>query len=118
MDIEERVNIHDIKMARIETMLDSIAHSMDKISSSIDKQQQALTRLAQIEENTKGSIERIHDRIDAAHERINRLEAKCEKQKDDITPLLMLIKYPKVMVFLLIGAYVMLIPEVRKVLFG
>jgi chromosome segregation ATPase len=118
MDIEERVNGHDVKMARIETMLDSVARSMDKISGSIEQQQKTLTRLTQIEESTKGSIERIHDRIDAAHERINRLEAKCEKQKDDITPLLMLVKYPKVMVFLLIGAYVMLIPEVRKVLFG
>jgi chromosome segregation ATPase len=118
MDIEERVNGHDVKMARIETMLDSVARSMDKISGSIEQQQKTLTRLTQIEESTKGSIERIHDRIDAAHERINRLEAKCEKQKDEITPLLMLVKYPKVMVFLLIGAYVMLIPEVRKVLFG
>jgi uncharacterized coiled-coil protein SlyX len=117
MDIEERINNHDIKMARIETTLESIAKSMDKISGSIEQQQKALTRLAQVEENAKGSIERIHERIDAAHERINKLEAKCEKQKDDITPLLMLIKYPKIMLLLLIGAYVMLIPEVRM-LFG
>ena len=124
-ELHSKINEHESKLVKVETILervalnqDSMAESLQAITKSMGKQELILEKLAHLEENTKGSINRIHTRID------KEIEAREEKLKvvnialNDLDLARILSKYPKIASAVLITSYLFTIKEFRDVIFG
>ena len=124
-ELHHKLNEHESKLVKVETILervalnqDSMAESLQAITKSMGKQELILEKLAHLEENTKGSINRIHTRID------KEIEAREEKLKvvntalNDLDLARILSKYPKIALAVFITSYLFTIKEFRDVIFG
>jgi predicted nucleic acid-binding Zn-ribbon protein len=107
----DRINEHDIKLARIEILLESVATSMDKMSAAIESQQATLNQLSRVEESVKGSTIRIHDRIDIVERNCFKIQDDVNIIKKDIELSSFLFRYPKLFILTLLGLIVILLPE-------
>jgi type II secretory pathway component PulF len=111
---ETRINEHDVKLARIETLLESVANSMGKMSNAIESQQEALNKLSRVEESFKGSTIRIHDRISALEKNCARTETRVDEIERSTELARVLSKYPKILILIFLGITVMLLPEIYQ----
>mgnify|MGYP000745984200 CR=1 FL=1 len=128
--IHDKVEKHETKLVRIETILERVATNQDKmaealssISDSILKQELLLEKLTNLEENTKISINRVHKRIDSVDEKM-----KVKADQDDVEehanklkilePVIFFSKYPKLAVMIIASMYLFTIKEVRDVIFN
>lgn len=120
--IHNRINEHESKLVKVETILervalnqDSMAESLAAMTKSMGKQELILEKLANLEENTKGSINRIHDRIDReASERSGKFKI-IDQTLSELDLARTFSKYPKIATAVLIAAYLFTIKEFRDV---
>ena len=98
--LEDRVNKQDVKLAKIEILLENVATNLDRMANSMVKQELVLEKLANLEENTKDSINRVHKRIDENEKKIEMkadkiYAARTQKMVDELDPLRFMVRYPK-----------------------
>lgn len=124
-ELHSKINEHESKLVKVETILervalnqDSMAESLQAITKSMGKQEIILEKLTHLEENTKGSINRLHTRID------KEVEAREEKLKvvnialNDLDLARILSKYPKIALAVFITSYLFTIKDFRDAIFG
>ena len=123
--LHSRVEKHEAKLVKIETILERVAVNQDKmaeslssISTSISKQELLLEKLTNLETNTKDSINRIHKRIDDEIEVRNEKLSTVNKALLDLDLARSLSKYPKLATAVLVVAYLFTIKEFRDVIVG
>lgn len=123
--IHKRINQHESKLVKVETILervalnqDSMAESLSAITKSMGKQELILEKLAHLEENTKGSINRIHDRIDKEIEERKEEDTEIKTTLSELDLARTLSKYPKLAAAVLVVAYLFTIKEFRDVFTG
>jgi uncharacterized protein Yka (UPF0111/DUF47 family) len=111
---DARINEHDVKLARIETLLESVATSMGKMSDAIESQQEALNKLSRVEESFKGSTMRIHDRIGALEKNCSKVETRIDEIEHNTELARVLSKYPKILILIFLGIIAMMLPEIYQ----
>jgi len=124
-ELHNKLNEHESKLVKVETILervalnqDSMAESLQAITTSMGKQELILEKLAHLEENTKGSINRIHSRIDSE---IELREGKLKVVNTALSELDLartFSKYPKLAIAVVVVAYLFTIKEFRDVFTG
>ena len=123
--------------------IDKLAQSHDKTNDKVDKlieamskQEVILEKIANVEKSHRDSTNRVHARIDDSTKRIDSLEAKCEENSSTIARreqaytrlrdveekvekmdfVLVLSKYPKLVVVIGAMLYIFAIKDVRDLL--
>lgn len=123
--IHSLVTEHESKLVRVEVILERVATNQDRmaealtsISDSIVKQELLLEKLTHLEEDTKGSIGRVHKRIDSvavdSKERIDSVNAKVNVME----PIIVMLKNPKMTMLILGALYVIAVEDLRKAVMG
>jgi hypothetical protein len=123
--IHSKVERHETKLVKIETILervavnqDNMAKSLASISTSISKQELLLEKLTNLEVNTKESINRIHRRIDDEVANRNEKLQILDKAIVDLDLARVLSKYPKVAIAVFVVSYLFTIKEFRDIITG
>ena len=121
--LHSRINEHESKLVRVETILervalnqDSMAESLKAITESMGKQELILEKLAHLEENTKGSINRIHSRIDGEITIRNEKLESIQETLSELDLARTFSKYPKLATAAFVVLYLLTIKEFRDVL--
>lgn len=139
---DERFNDHDVKLTKLETVLErvdnnqsSMADSISSIAISMQKQELLLEKITNLEVNTRNSFDRVHSRIDVAIEdELNRfkvLELKLADKEEalrnkldasdssiaskfkSLNPILVLLENKKLAILSAVGIYAMAIKDFR-----
>lgn len=134
LPIEERlldkVDAHESKLVELNTIIKTFAENQTKMTSTLEKmsdsfirQELLLEKMTNLEENTKNSIDRLHTRADTNATAITTKApiADMLKVQEDLKvlePVTILLKYPKLLVFTIVGFYVFSIKEFRDTIFG
>lgn len=79
MNIEEKIANQDIKLVKLETLMEGMAEDMKKISSAMETQTKIMLQLTSLEDYTKDSVNRIHKRIDKNEVEIETIKAVPNK---------------------------------------
>ena len=129
MEIESRVQKHENKLARIEAVLESIAdnqkttsNTMKELSKTMAKTEVLLEKITNLKDTTDSSIDRLHKRIDTVDNTLvtksdnNELIELKEKVKR-LEPLVLVLKFPKLVSSIFIFGYLFAIQEVREIIF-
>lgn len=115
----------DVKVARIEAILDRVATNQDKMTSnfdkvtiSISKMELLMEKLTNLETNTKNSIDRIHTRIDGISDIASSKASKSlvDTNKDKLKtlePIIFMLKYPRLTALMIAGLYLFAYKDFR-----
>lgn len=121
--LHTRVEQHENKLVKIETILERVASNQDRladsiatISASIVKQELLLEKLGNLEENTKMSINRLHKRVDDEAKTRDEKLSYVEKALNELDLARTFSKYPKLAIAVFMILYLFSIKEFRDIL--
>ena len=121
--LHNRINEHESKLVKVETILervalnqDSMAESLAAITKSMGKQELILEKLANLEENTKGSINRLHARLDRETDERSSKVKQIEESISELDLARTFSKHPKIALAVLVLAYLFTIKEFRDII--
>lgn len=109
--LREKVIEHDFEFQSLTTSLKELSENMKKLTAGLEQVIVINERLVFMDTNLKESFKRVLDRADKA-------ELKQDNFMKEMELVRVLVKYPKVLLFVVIGFAVMAIDPIRKVLLG
>lgn len=110
---DEKFNLHEKQLMKLETVLDRVTANQDKMADSISsialslqKQELLLEKITNLDLNTKDSFARVHIRITDNKKSIDDKLVTIDKKLINLEIVSTLIKYPALLSFIAYGMYV------------
>lgn len=110
-ELREKVIKHDYEFKTLTASLADLSNSMKKLTEGLEQVIVLNERLITMDKDLKDSFKRVHARADKSDDRL-------EQFMKDLELVRLLVKYPKLLLFMGIGLYVMTFDGVRKAVFG
>jgi len=121
MELKERVDRHENKLTKIETVVVNLSKTQDKmadgltsIAESLQKQDVLYEKFINAEINTKDEFNRVYEKIEE-HKILN--ESTFKRIWNKITllePIIVLLKYHKFTFLMGLGLYALTFEEIRE----
>ena len=109
--LREKVIRHDFEFQSLTTSLKELSESMKKLTNGLEQVVVINERLVSMDKDLKESFKRVHTRAD-------KQEEKVDNFMKEMGVVRILAKYPKLLLFIVIGMAVMSIDPIRKMLLG
>lgn len=106
-ELKEKVIRHDYEFKALTSSLSELSSNMKELTESLKHIAVINEKLFNMDKELKESFQRVHKRADEIEAEIKELEL-----------VKILVKYPKITMFMVIGLYVMTFDSVRKTIFG
>ena len=113
-ELKEKVIRHDYEFQTLTGSLKDLSKEMKELTASLKHVSILNERLISMDRDLKESFQRIHKRADEIEEEIEKKFVKYEAEMKELELVRILIKYPKLTIFMVIGLYVMTFDSVRK----
>lgn len=110
-ELREKVIRHDFEFQSLTTSLKELSESMKKLTNGLEQVVVINERLVSMDKDLKDSFKRVHSRADKTDEKIDTFMKDMEVVR-------ILVKYPKLLLFLVVGFVAMSIDPIRKLLLG
>lgn len=117
-ELKEKVIRHDYEFQALTGSLKDLSKEMKELTASLKHVSILNERLISMDRDLKESFQRIHKRADEIEEEIEKKFIKYEAEMKELELVRILVKYPKLTMFMVIGLYVMTFDSVRKTIFG
>lgn len=106
-ELKEKIIRHDYEFKALTSSLSELSSNMKELTESLKHIAVINEKLFNMDKELKESFQRVHKRADEIEAEIKELEL-----------VKILVKYPKITLFMVVGAYVMTFDSVRKTIFG
>lgn len=111
--LAERVSNHDLKFAKIETVLERLLETNEKFTDSVVKIEKLLTKLDNIEENTVNEFDRVHSRIDDLTDNLTNFQIAMQEEHKTLEPITISLKHPWMLMLMGLGLCAFAIKDIR-----
>ena len=110
-EIREKVIKHDYEFKSLTSSLSELSETMKKLTAGLEHVMVLNEKLVSLDRDLKDSFKRVHSRADKIEERVD-----CFMKDMELVRILM--KYPKLMMFIIVGFIAMSIDPIRKIILG
>lgn len=110
-EIREKVIKHDYEFKGLTSSLSELSEAMKKLTAGLEHVMVLNEKLVSLDRDLKDSFKRVHTRAD-------KIEDKVDCFMKDMELIRILVKYPKLMIFIVIGFVAMSVDPIRKIILG
>jgi hypothetical protein len=104
---------HEARISRMEALMELLANNSTKLADNVVKQEVILEKLTNLESSFNKTIlelRREHEELEDRHEEKHQEQ---ERKLKLLTPVIFLMEYPKIIIFVLTLLYLLAIQEIR-----
>lgn len=110
-EIREKIIKHDYEFKSLTSSLSELSETMKKLTAGLEHVMVLNEKLVSLDRDLEDSFKRVHARAD-------KIEDKVDCFMKDMELIRILVKYPKLMIFIVIGFVAMSVDPIRKIILG
>lgn len=110
-ELKEKIIKHDYEFKSLTTSLAELSDSMKQLTKGLEQVVILNERIVSMDRDLKDSFKRVHTRQDEQ-------DVELSNFMSDLELVRILLKYPKLLLFLVVGFVAMSIDPIRKLLLG